>query len=366
MRQATGFRSLRLIATLAAVALVASGCAAPRDPFTEPPRAIATWTPAPRPTLAPYELAPLTGTRVALGSVAGPSIAAKIDNHQLARPQAGLESTDIVFEELVEGGLTRYVAIWHSNIPETIGPVRSIRPMDPFIVAPFGGIIAYSGGQERFVSQMRNTPVYNAIHGQSDTSKTFFRSKTRPGPHDVLVSAQQVVQQHAGIAPPIQQFQHATGDQWSSAAAKGEKALSASFSFSRGSERGWVWSESQRRWLRSMDGAVHVDGNGNQLTASNLVVLRVRVVNDQGVPRTEMVDSGEAWVLSDGKTLHGVWSKTEKTAIITLTGDDGEPILLVPGNTWVELVPTAGSVSFVRPEPPVIPTPLPTAPGNLR
>ena len=72
----------------------------------------------------------------------------KIDNHEDARPQVGLNRTDLVFEELVEGGLTRYVAVWHSDVPDAVGPVRSIRPMDPDIVAPLGGIIAYSGGQQ--------------------------------------------------------------------------------------------------------------------------------------------------------------------------------------------------------------------------
>ena len=57
-----------------------------------------------------------------------PSLAVKIDNHEEARPQIALNRTDIVFEELVEGGLTRYVAIWHSDIPDEVGPVRSDPP----------------------------------------------------------------------------------------------------------------------------------------------------------------------------------------------------------------------------------------------
>jgi hypothetical protein len=93
----------------------------------------------------PTGLAPLRGTTVSAGSLANPSLAAKVDNHEEARPQYGLQFADIVFEELVEGGLTRYVAIWQSNIPVQIGPVRSIRPMDPDIISPFGGIVAYSG-----------------------------------------------------------------------------------------------------------------------------------------------------------------------------------------------------------------------------
>ena len=133
-------------------------------------------------------LAPLTG-EVAAAPITTPSLAAKVDNHPGARPQFGLERADIVVEELVEGGLTRYVAIWQSDVPDEIGPVRSIRPMDPDIISPFGGIVAYSGGQYRFVEAMEATGVYNAIHGQSDTEDTFYRTDLRDSPHDVIVRA---------------------------------------------------------------------------------------------------------------------------------------------------------------------------------
>ncbi|MEI6591243.1 MAG: DUF3048 domain-containing protein, partial [Actinomycetes bacterium] len=53
---------------------------------------------------------------------------AKIDNIADARPQAGLNQADVVFDEMVEGGLTRLLAVWHSRIPELLGPVRSVRP----------------------------------------------------------------------------------------------------------------------------------------------------------------------------------------------------------------------------------------------
>src|SRR5690606_22465128 len=152
----------------------------------------------------PTQLAPLRGTTVAAGSVSGPALSAKVDNHPSARPQYGLEHTDIVYEELVEGGMTRYVAIWQSSVPDLIGPVRSIRPMDPDIISPYSGIVAYSGGQWVFVNKMMNTRVVNAIHGQKNTKDTFFRVKGRPGPHDVLVRAPQVIKDFGPLPAPEQ------------------------------------------------------------------------------------------------------------------------------------------------------------------
>jgi hypothetical protein len=149
-------------------------------------------------------VAALTGEAIEAGSLSRPSLSAKIDNHPSARPQVGLDEADIVFEELVEGGLTRYVAVWHSTLPAEIGPVRSVRPMDPEIVSPFGGVFAYSGGQVRFIQMMQEAPVYNAIHGQPDTEETFYRTSAKVAPHNVLVKAPELIDQHLDLPAPVE------------------------------------------------------------------------------------------------------------------------------------------------------------------
>ena len=112
--------------------LLVAGCSVDAPmPNSAPssPSFVSSYVPPPA-----YGISPLTGEQIEVGALAAPSLAAKVDNHPDARPQVGLERTDIVFEELVEGGLTRYVAVWHSDVPAIIGPVRSIRPMDPDII----------------------------------------------------------------------------------------------------------------------------------------------------------------------------------------------------------------------------------------
>jgi hypothetical protein len=88
---------------------------------------------------------PLTGFELGGETVSGPSIAIKIDNTDAGRPQVGISSADIVFEELVEGGVTRYLAIFHSDVPDEVGPVRSGRPQDAELVPSFGGVFVFSG-----------------------------------------------------------------------------------------------------------------------------------------------------------------------------------------------------------------------------
>jgi len=295
---------------------------------------------------APVELAPLRGTPVEAGAATNPSIAAKIDNHIAARPQVGLDTTDIVFEELVEGGLTRYVAIWQSSIPKELGPVRSIRPMDPDILSPFKGIVAYSGGQPRFVALMQQSGVYNAIHGQSSTATTFYRTPKKIAPHNVLVKAREVVAQHKKLKAPKQQFGYSLDLASSTAAKEGKDATKIALVFGPPSKPSWGWDEGTSTWLRSQAGKKDKAASGARLSATTVVVLRVRVTSGLGVPKTELIGAGEAWVASGGKYVHARWSKGSRTARIRLHDDNGVAIRLAPGNTWVEMVPTSGSVKF--------------------
>lgn len=348
MTRATTRRAATLVSlSLAAVALMGcaaeSGTAAPEPTDTPSANSEATPTPTPTASVATI-LAPLRGTEVAT-AIAGPSLAAKIDNHWDARPQWGLERTDIVFEELVEGGLTRYVAVWHSDVPAEIGPVRSIRPMDPDIIAPFGGIIAFSGGRLPFVQMMQATDVHTSIHGGVDDG-FMYRSTEKLAPHNVVVRAPELRAAYDEIEGPPQQFDYAAGAAEASAARIGTAAKNIDVRFSAESSREWAWDATSSAYLRSQGGDADVDANGRQLRATNLITMQVAIDWRYGdVPKTVMIGSGKAWVSAGGKTLPVTWSKKNQTAPIVLTYRDDRAVTLAPGNTWIELVPQGGSVS---------------------
>jgi hypothetical protein len=293
-------------------------------------------------------LAPLRGTNVPAGSLTHPSLCAKVDNHVEARPQYGLNSTDIVFEELVEGGLTRYVACWDSGVPDQIGPVRSIRPMDPDIISPFGGIVAYSGGQYRFVEMMRDTVVYNAIDGQSDTEETIYRTDDKDAPHNVGVAANVIISQHLDLAPPQQMFAYSSSVATSTPARVGSPQSTINVTFSDERFPSWTYDPAAQVYLRSQEGAPDFDDADAQIHSTNVIVMMVNVDWQYSpVPRTIMVDSGEAWVSTGGKTVHATWSKASREAPILFVDDRGLIIRLAPGNTWIEMPPAAsGSVAF--------------------
>ncbi|WP_166789682.1 DUF3048 domain-containing protein [Cryobacterium fucosi] len=290
----------------------------------------------------------MRGTSVPTGSLAHPSLAAKIDNHEAARPQFGLERTDVVFEELVEGGLTRYVAVWHSDIPDVVGPIRSIRPMDPDIIAPLGGIVAYSGGQQQFIDLMTRTSVVNAAF-DSDETGLFSRTGEREAPHNVVLQSKALVDRNDTVPAPSQQFAYAATVPESSATVDGTPVTTISSRFSDSRWPDWTWDAASTSYLRNQEGAPDLDAGGVQLRSTNVLALRVEIDDTYlNVPKTTMIGSGEAWVSAGGKTVHALWTKAAQDAPIRLTDDNGVTIRLAAGNTWIELVPVdRGSVTLV-------------------
>ena len=341
--------AVRIVAAVLPVLLLAACTAeAPRPSTTAKPTStekawVSTYTPP-----AATELAPLRGTAVAPGTLDHPSLAVKIDNHNAARPQIALERADIIFEELVEGGQTRYAGIWHSDIPPLIGPVRSIRPMDPDIISPFGGIVAYSGGQDKFVYMMKRTPVVNAIFDY-DRTGLFYRLNTKSAPHNVVVKAQTLVGRYPKLAAPRQQFAYAATAASSSAVLDGTPVRTIATRFSTARWPSWAWDAKSNYYLRSQNGTPDRNDKGAQLKATNVVTMRVGIDNRFGdVPKTTMIGSGEAFVSTGGKSLRATWSKTGTSSPIRLVDGNGVTIRLAAGNTWIELVPAKqGSVKLV-------------------
>jgi hypothetical protein len=345
------FRSIFALAAIAALAL--AGCTSGESGDTPSSGGGDTGTSEDGAVVDNSTVAALTGEDIEAGSLARPALSAKIDNHPSARPQVGLDEADIVFEELVEGGLTRYVAVWHSNLPAEIGPVRSVRPMDPEIVSPFGGVFAYSGGQVRFIQMMQAAPVYNAIHGQPDTEATFYRTSAKVAPHNVLVKAQELIAEHMDKPAPPKMFDYAASMAESTAVVSGTPLVTLNTRFSGFSNPSWEWDGTQGKFLRfQTNGAADSASSGNQIGATNVIVLFVGIDVIEDIPTTRLVSQGKGWVATGGSIIEINWIKATPESPIVLTTTSGEAVLLAKGNTWLELLPNdtsdveAGSATF--------------------
>jgi hypothetical protein len=306
----------------------------------------------------------LEGSPEAAG-LSRPSVACKIDNSFDARPQLGLNRTDVIFVEMVEGGLTRLIAFWHSDQPNAVGPVRSIRPMDPDIISPFGGIVCYSGGQWVFVKMMLATNVFNASETSEQEKGTFSRTKDRIAPHNVIVDVAKLAGNHPELAAPQVQFGFAKELGKSTAALQGKPVSDIKVTYPLALSQ-WAPNADATRFLRTQDGEIHTDAaDGSQISATNVVIMEVKIDRSYldgrygNVPRSVMISSGPAQVCSAGNCVSATWSKASQTAPINLSDASGNPVLLAPGNTWVELqaaAPDGKSVLTFKPQPSAKPT----------
>ncbi|WP_235866212.1 DUF3048 domain-containing protein [Serinibacter arcticus] len=289
---------------------------------------------------------PLTG--VSGAPEVRPAVAVKIENSSESRPQTGLDAADVVWEEMVEGGITRFNAVYHSQVPETVGPIRSVRPMDAGIAAPLHGLLVFSGGQPQFVASMRAAGLQ--VLSFDEGAAGMYRSSERRAPHNVYGTMADFLAAASPdrISPPPAQFAFAPTAAEATAATAGTPASRVDATFPSASPS-WDWDADSGRWLRNEGNAPAVTAAGDRLGATNVVVMRVEV-RDSGaldpagntVPETVMVGSGEVWVVSGGAAVPGTWSKAGDAEPVVLTGADGAPILLAPGTTWVELVPSSG------------------------
>ncbi|WP_407319055.1 DUF3048 domain-containing protein [Isoptericola halotolerans] len=321
-------------------------------PTTTVPAAVDGAPKASPPTPEVPTVWPLTG--VESDEVADrPALAIKIENSREARPQTGLTQADMVWEEVVEGGITRYVAVYHSSVPETVEPVRSVRPMDPAIVAPLDGILAYSGAQPPFIDAVNDSGTQSVIMDAGDAG--FSRDPNRYAPHNVIGDPEAFLAQADGerTVPPPEQFAFRDDPGESTAETDGKPASGLEVVMSRMQTTGWTWDGDSETWLRSEGSSPSMAASGDQHAATNVVVLEVEVVATEfhdssgaAVPETKLVDSsGPGVVASGGSTVEVEWSKGALDDPIELTAG-GETVELEPGSTWIGLMPqSTGSLT---------------------
>ena len=302
------------------------------------------------PTVPPPARYPLTGLLVEDELRAErPALVVKIDNAPKARPQAGLEAADVVFEEVVEGGVTRFLAVFHSTDAHLLGPVRSVRPIDPAIVTPLKGLFAYSGGAPKFQALIRQAPVHDV--GFDLVPDAYHRDRSRPSPSNMFTSTALLYAQADGEAPPPPLFMYLEGGEDFGGTGV-LPAIGLSVVLGPRTTADWTWDGS--RWLRMTNGTPHVTAAGPQLGFDN-VVIAFTVYRETGdvdvsgatVPEADIVGSGEAWVLSAGELVRGRWSKSSDGEPMELVDGAGKALKLTAGRTWVSFAPV-GAASNVR------------------
>jgi len=280
------------------------------------------------------------------------ALAVKVENLPAARPQWGLDKADVVFEEPVEGGITRFIAVYQCQDASRIEPVRSARFVDIDILKPLGKVLfAYAGAIQPVVNAVRapGSPLEDV--GVFTVPAAYSRDPARMAPHNLETSTQALykaaAQLHYSATPPPALFSYGPPVMGGTPAA----AVQLHFPLDVTT---WTWHPKSRRWLRSYsDTGPAVQGDNVQISATNVVVLHVveyptpYVEDATGAHENQLVltGSGQAWVFRNGAQFYGKWERQSLSDPTTFVETDGTKITLQPGNTWEELVPTGQAVS---------------------
>ena len=317
------------VAVLAGMSVSSQALASDTSTSTSSSSTTSTSTPA-----KPVYVAPLSGLPDPRGLTKHHSaITIKIDNTYAARPQFGVNEADVVYEEIVEGGITRLAAVFDSQLPSVVGPIRSVRRTDGEIVFPIGGVFACSGGAQYALQSIASAPV--KFLDESTSGGAMFRDPKRFPPHNLLGNAAELVKVGRGNKPPREIFTYrAHGVQ-----APGAKVHSFTVGFAAGYATSYTWDQSTQSWNRYIFGAPDLVASGAQLSPKNVIVMNVNYKGGVGVIGAEAVltGSGPVEVFTDGRVERGTWSRSSLSRPIVYR-NNGRAIELTPGQTWVELL----------------------------
>jgi hypothetical protein len=300
------------------------------------------------PIWEPYEplpaldgIAALTGFPAEVDVTSRPIVAVKVDNYSNARPQWGLDQADVIFEENVEG-VTRFVALFQTRLPDRVGPVRSARTGDLDILTSMNRpILAWSGGNRGVTNWIESAARSGVlIDFTAQKNPCYNRNSSRRAPHNLQLNPSCAID-NAPAAGPARQLWAINAD-W--AVPEGIGAVpEASFNVAMdGVAVDWAWDAGPEKYLRSQNGRRHVAASGNQVAVDNVVeIITAHPPSpvDARSPNPITVGSGAAVVHRNGINIPATWVRTTAyEPFVFVDRVAGAPIELNAGTTFVELV----------------------------
>ncbi|HVE63563.1 MAG TPA: DUF3048 domain-containing protein [Mycobacteriales bacterium] len=304
-------------------------------------------SPSPSPSPTPALLSPLTGLPVARQSR---TLAVKVDNAPLARRfQVGLDKADVVYEELAEAGLTRFLAVFASQPAAKIGPVRSVRESDLELIRQYGKVLfGFSGGNKGVLRTVRGAAIVDVSYDAVPRAYTV-RKGQRADADNFYTSTERLLTSRKGGEPA-----KAVGFRFGTlppAAAAARPVSSVSVSFSDKARTGFTFDPANNVWLRSTNGIPSTLSDGGRMRAGTVVVQHIpvrqsRYVDVQGspTPYSVTVGGGPAEIYRDGRVISGRWVRPNASSGTRFVYAGGTDIPFKPGPVWVLLVPQGARV----------------------
>jgi hypothetical protein len=288
-----------------------------------------------------------------------------------ARPQSGFNSAAIVWHAPAEGGVPRYMMIFQDHIPAGVGPIRSSREYFIEWAAEWDAMYVHHGGSPQALATLfakgHGQWVWNA-DGFRWSPKYQWRITERRAPHNVYTDGEHL----RALAAKLDVPDAALTPVWRFAPDADPSlrptggTIKVVYPYESITYR---YDNLTNRYVRYINGSKtpQVDADDNSIVApANVVILRMHFgpLND-GHPdkfRLEAADvgHGDAWISSNGVTIHGTWRKASETAPTLLFGPDGEPVTLTAGQTFVQVLPLSYGYTITPGTLPGSPTAAPS------
>ncbi|SIT92896.1 DUF3048 domain-containing protein [Edaphobacillus lindanitolerans] len=334
---------------LAVICLLA-GCQDKDGPETAEPGddgTVTTGAPAENSYTAPY-----TGLGMAEAPDMRP-VLVTVNNHPKARPQSGLSGADIVYEMLAEGEITRLLALYQSELPDRIGPVRSAR--DYFVdLAAAHDALYIAHGYSPDAQTMLESGAVDHLNGMKYDGSLFKRSSDRVAPHNSYISGDAILKgadqngfRMNGPADPDWRFDEELPD-----AAENAATIEISYGRNQAFESRYTYDPAEGTYARSSGGEATADAEtGEELALSNILVLEAphRIIDEKGRRAIDFGTGGAAYVFRDGLFQKAEWKSLGGVPTVM---DGSKPFPLAPGKTWIHVVPDSpglsGSVGYTE------------------
>ena len=304
-----------------------------------------TSTPSTTTSVPDGPVAPLTGLFIDDEAILDkPAIVVKISNNSTVRDNwSGIDRADVVIEERIEDNATRFAVVFHSDLPERVGPIRSGRTSDIDLLTNLGHpILVYSGANPSVTGQLRNLADNELVElvVDRDINVDLVRDTDYPRPDNLFSNLVEIDEKYgaaAGMATPLFSYGSDRGASETGEVLNVEGQNDVSF----------VWDPS-RGYVRVQDGEIHATEDGTPFVFDNVVALEVvytRSTIDPASVDADTLGTGPVTVLIGGERWSGTWTRDSRTDSYTFVDADGDPLPLEPGRTWMTLVP-AGSYDF--------------------
>ncbi|CUQ22824.1 DUF3048 domain-containing protein [Clostridium baratii] len=271
---------------------------------------------------------------------------AVVENSKQARPQSGLSFADIVYETSAEGGIPRFIAVYHSKMSEKIGPIRSIRPYFLTISKEYTLPIAHCGGSKEALSEVKNDTALMSLNEMSN-GKYYYRDNSRKAPHNLYTSSDKILkaisdkQYNLSTKTPLKfNKEYFNNDNFKTSdniTVTPNKVYETTYKYKDGV------------YTKYMDGEVAKDAiTNNDLTFSNVIVQKTDITlqTDNSHLNIDLVKDGEGYLFSQGKVIEIKWSKDSEFSSTRLYDLENNEVFLSPGNTIWNIVDSDSKITF--------------------